>query len=156
MTYVPHPVAIYGALRKKNLRILPIEHCQKNSIVQILKFSKSLTKSHLKHFSFVRREQWTVDQVDLFIGDQNAGSMLHMMTIFSDFWQFSAIFDNIQRFLPFFWQQMAFFLINQCYDKTFAKKLNYIVVVWAKQAPIFSPTFFRENIFYIITSVPDN
>jgi hypothetical protein len=57
------------------------------------------------------------------------------------------IYDhNFLRFLPIFGEKISAFLKNQFYDQIFAK----IAIVSAKNANIF------ENIFQIITLVPDN
>jgi hypothetical protein len=68
-------------------------------------------------------------------GDQ--GSMLWS--------QFSAIFSNFR-------QKIGVFLKNQCYDQNFC---NNLALLWVKNAN-FSQFFFGENIFKIITSVPDD
>jgi hypothetical protein len=53
--------------------------------------------------------------------------------------------------LAIFGEKIGVFLKNQCYDQFFFQKIR---VVWAKNANIFAK-FFGENIFKIITSVPD-
>jgi hypothetical protein len=59
-----------------------------------------------------------------------------MITIFCDFWQFSA-------------KKIGVFLKNQCYDQLFSKIGSF----WDKNANFFAE-FFGENILKIITSVP--
>jgi hypothetical protein len=60
-----------------------------------------------------------------------------MITIFCDFWQFSA-------------KQIGVFLKNQCYDQNVA----YFSFVLSKNNANFFAKFFCKNIFKIITSVP--
>jgi hypothetical protein len=43
-----------------------------------------------------------------------------MITIFCDFRQFSAIFDNFLRFSTIFGEKIGVFLKNQCYDQNLA------------------------------------
>jgi hypothetical protein len=57
--------------------------------------------------------------------------------------QFSAIFDNFR-------QKIGVFLKNQCYDQNFAQ---FTLVLSQKRQ--FFAIFFGENIFKIITSVPE-
>jgi hypothetical protein len=57
---------------------------------------------------------------------------------------------NFLRFLTIFCEKNGFFLKNQCYDQFFQN----LALFWVKNANIFAD-FFGENIFKIITSVPD-
>jgi hypothetical protein len=58
---------------------------------------------------------------------------------------------KFMQFFTIFGEKIGVFLKNQCYDQNFAK----ISFVLSKKTPIFSADFFGENIFKIITSVPE-
>jgi hypothetical protein len=57
---------------------------------------------------------------------------------------------NFLRFLTIFGETIGVFLKNQCYDQNFAK-FSFVL----SQKRQFFTEFFGENIFKIITSVPD-